>query len=226
MAGLDTGVNTVFDIEKDNTDRNRTSPFAFTGNKFEFRAVGGGQSVAMPMTILNVAVGDALKDLIEKTKALLDTGVSVENAVTEVMRESIKASTPIRFEGDNYSEEWVVEAEKRGLSNNRKTPDALKVWEDDKNIALFSRHDVLSPQELQARYHVEMEKYSTKLQIEATTLLKMVESQVLPGVLTQQSEISSSLLAAQEAALQLDVDLALGEQKELLLVIVIKLQHW
>ena len=75
MAGLDTGVNTVFDIEKDNTDRNRTSPFAFTGNKFEFRAVGGGQSVAMPMTILNVAVGDALKDLIEKTKALLDTGV-------------------------------------------------------------------------------------------------------------------------------------------------------
>ena len=138
----------------------------------------------MPMTILNVAVGDALKDLIEKL-ALLDTGVSVENAVTEVMRESIKASTPIRFEGDNYSEEWVVEAEKRGLSNNRKTPDALKVWEDDKNIALFSRHDVLSPQELQARYHVEMEKYSTKLQIEATTLLKMVESQVLPSVLTQ-----------------------------------------
>tara|TARA_B100000674_G_scaffold488384_1_gene500394 strand:- start:280 stop:2406 length:2127 start_codon:yes stop_codon:yes gene_type:complete len=215
LAGLDTGVNTVFDIEKDNTDRNRTSPFAFTGNKFEFRAVGGGQSVAMPMTILNVAVGDALKDLIEKTKAKLDTGISLENAVIEIMRDSIKASTPIRFEGDNYSEEWVVEAEKRGLSNNRKTPDALKVWEDDKNIALFSKHEVLSPQELQARYHVEMEKYSTKLQIEATTLLKMVESQLLPGVLTQQSEISSSLLAAQEAALQLDVDLALGEQKNL-----------
>ena len=215
LAGLDTGVSTVFDIEKDNTDRNRTSPFAFTGNKFEFRAVGGGQSVAMPMTILNVAVGDALKDLIEKTKAVLETGVSLENAVTEVMRESIKVSTPIRFEGDNYSEEWVIEAEKRGLSNNRKTPDALKVWEDDKNVALFSKHEVLSPQELHARYHVELEKYSTKLQIEATTLLKMVESQVLPGVLTQQSEISSSLLAAQEAALQLDVDLALGEQKDL-----------
>ena len=215
LAGLDTGVNTVFDIEKDSTDRNRTSPFAFTGNKFEFRAVGGGQSVAMPMTILNVAVSDALKDLIDKTKAKLDNGVSLEIAVNEVMRDSIKASTPIRFEGDNYSEEWVIEAKKRGLSNNRKTPEALKVWEDDKNIALFNRHEVLSPEELQARYHVEIEKYSTKLQIEATTLLKMVESQLLPGVLTQQSEISSSLLAAQEAALQLGVDIALGEQKDL-----------
>lgn len=215
IDGLGTGVDTVFDIEKDNTDRNRTSPFAFTGNKFEFRAVGGGQSVAMPMTILNVAVGDALQDLVQRTRAKLDAGVSFESAVKEVLRESVQASTPVRFEGDNYSEEWVVEAEKRGLSNFRKTPDALRVWEDAKNIELFSKHQVLSPQELKARYHVEMEKYSTKLQIEATTLLKMVESQVLPGVLTQQSEISSSLLAAQETALQLNLDLELGDQKDL-----------
>lgn len=215
IDGLGTGVDTVFDIEKDNTDRNRTSPFAFTGNKFEFRAVGGGQSVAMPMTILNVAVGDALQDLVQKTRAKLDAGVSFESAVKEVLRESVQASKPVRFEGDNYSEEWVIEAEKRGLSNFRKTPDALKVWEDAKNIELFNKHEVLSPQELKARYHVEMEKYSTKLQIEATTLLKMVESQVLPGILTQQSEISSSLLAAQETALQLNLDLELGDQKDL-----------
>lgn len=215
IDGLGTGLNTVFDIEKDTTDRNRTSPFAFTGNKFEFRAVGGGQSVAMPMTILNVAVGDALQDLVQKTQAKLDTGVSLEKAVKEVMRESIQASTPIRFEGDNYSAEWAAEAERRGLSNYRKTPDALRVWENAKNIELFRKHEVLSPQELKARYHVEMERYSTKLQIEATTLLKMVESQVLPGVLTQQSEISNSLMAAQATAQELGLDLELGAQKEL-----------
>jgi glutamine synthetase len=190
---LDHGVDSIFHPRQDNTDRNRTSPFAFTGDKFEFRAVGGEQSVAVPMTFVNVAIGDALLDLVDQADALVKTGMDVKEAAFKVMQESVKASNPIRFEGNNYAQSWVEEAEKRGLSNNRKTPEALKIWEDDENIDLFSRHGVLSPEELKARYLVQLEKYCTKLHIEATTMVRMIETDVIPAAFEYQSCVAESL---------------------------------
>jgi glutamine synthetase len=195
---LDSGVESIFDLAQDNTDRNRTSPFAFTGDKFEFRAVGGEQSVAIPLTFINVVIGDAIKELTGKVKSFISQGDSPKDALLKVMQESARTSTPIRFEGNNYSEDWVVEAQKRGLSNLRKTPEALKVWTDQVNIDLLSRHDVLSSEELGARYAVELEKYSTKLNIEANTLIKMVESMVLPAAFDYQATVSGSILAVKE----------------------------
>ena len=193
MQTLDHGVDSIFHPKQDNTDRNRTSPFAFTGDKFEFRAVGGAQSVALPMTFVNVAIGDALLDLVGKAEALVQSGMDIKQAAFKVMQESVKASNPIRFEGNNYAEAWVNEAAKRGLSNYRKTPEALKIWEDDKNIDLFSRHAVLSPEELKARYVVQLEKYATKLHIEATTVVRMIETDVIPAAFDYQTFVSESL---------------------------------
>ena len=198
---LDSGVEAIYDLMQDNTDRNRTSPFAFTGDKFEFRAVGGEQSVALPLTFINTVVGDALIELTQKVKEKVSSGSSTSEAVRMVMQESVESSTPIRFEGNNYGEEWVIEAEKRGLSNLRKTPVALQVWEDQKNIDLLARHQVLSPEELDARYHVELEKYSTKLLIEASTLIKMSEGTVIPASVDYQARMAGSIIAAKNAGL-------------------------
>ena len=198
---LDSGVESIFYLMQDNTDRNRTSPFAFTGDKFEFRAVGGAQSVAIPLTFINTVVGDAIEDLSSKIQKVIGSGSSLEDAARLVMKESLQASTSIRFEGNNYSDEWVVEAEKRGLSNYRKTPAALKTWTDEANIDLLSRHKVLSQEELHARYHVQLENYSTKLLIEANTLIKMTEGLVIPSAVDYQARLAGSIIAAKNAGM-------------------------
>lgn len=221
QGDIDHGVDEIFDIEKDNTDRNRTSPFAFTGNKFEFRAVGGSQNVSLPQTFINLVVADAVQELVGEVKSRLDKGLGMEKALLDVMQKSVKDSTNIRFLGDNYSEEWVQEAEKRGLSNNRKTPEALKIWEDDKYVNLFTKHKVLSREELHARYHIELENYSTKLQIEANTLVRMVETSVLPAALDYQREAASALKAAYDLKESIGISADdLGEQGELVKSVV------
>lgn len=190
---IDAGIDSVIDINKDKTDRNRTSPFAFTGNKFEFRAVGSEQSVSIPQTFINVAVAESLEYLCDELEDALKKTTSIEEALLPILKESFEKSSNIRFEGDNYSKEWEEEAKKRGLSNNRKTPDALKIWEEKKNIDLLSKYNVMSPHELNLRYHVKLEQYSTKLNIEAHTLVKMVLSDVIPASMEYQTVLAVSI---------------------------------
>ncbi|MCO4784161.1 MAG: glutamine synthetase III [Candidatus Cloacimonetes bacterium] len=192
-AVIDAGLDSVIDINKDKTDRNRTSPFAFTGNKFEFRAVGSQQSVSIPQTFINVAVAESLSILCDQIEKGLESNTNLVEVLMPILKESFISSTNIRFEGDNYSKEWEEEAAKRGLSNNRKTPEALQIWEEQKNIDLLAKYDVMTPHELNLRYHVKLEQYSTKIAIEAHTLLKMVSSSVIPAAMEYQAILASSI---------------------------------
>lgn len=175
------GVAKLPEIEKDNTDRNRTSPFAFTGNKFEFRAVGSSQSIAFPVMLVNAAVAEAIEDLTGKLRAELKKTKDTDDAVLNVVRESFKASSTIRFEGNGYSEEWVTEAEGRGLKNLRRTPEALKELEAPEVQALFRSLGILSDAELESRYHVRVERYVKDMLIELHTLAQMLDTIVLPA---------------------------------------------
>jgi len=213
---LESGVAHVPEILQHTTDRNRTSPFAFTGNKFEFRAVGSEQSVAMPQTFLNVTIADAMLDLHHKVEVRREKGESVQTAVMAVMRDSLKSSERIRFEGNNYSQEWKDEAAKRGLSNQAKTPYALKIWEDDKNLSLLARHKILTKEEAKLRYLVRLEQYATRIDIEAKTLLSMLNTQVIPDVMRFQTSVSSSLIALSKASEAGNLGYIAGPQAELL----------
>jgi glutamine synthetase len=175
------GVAKLPDIEKDNTDRNRTSPFAFTGNKFEFRAVGSSQSIAFPITLLHAAVADGIGEITEALKAELKKTKSVDDAVLKVVRAAFKETAAVRFEGNNYSDEWVVEAEKRGLLNLRQTPDALPYLVEDSTVEVMSHYKVLSHRELESRYEVFAEQYVTKVNIEAETAAEMARTMLLPA---------------------------------------------
>ncbi|HZO19642.1 MAG TPA: glutamine synthetase III [Gemmatimonadaceae bacterium] len=197
------GVAKLPDIEKDNTDRNRTSPFAFTGNKFEFRAVGSSQSIAFPVTLLNAAVADGLGEITEALKAELKKTKSVDDAVLKVVRESFKESTPVRFEGNNYSEEWVKEAGKRGLPNYRRTPEALAQLVTRQSRSLLTKLGVLTKEELESRYHVRMERYIKDILIEMHTLLEMVDTLVLPAAFTYSGQLATSAAQAKAAGIRI-----------------------
>jgi glutamine synthetase len=194
-AVIKLGVSKLPEVMRDNTDRNRTSPFAFTGNKFEFRAVGSSASTAFPMTLLNAAVAEGMSEVTEALKAKMKEGKKVEAAALEVVREAIKVTKTIRFEGNGYSEEWVKEAEKRGLLNLRKTPEALAELVTEKAKALLAK-GVFSEAELKSRFHVRLERYIKNMMIEVDTLRSMVDTQVLPtcyayaGVLGQATAAS------------------------------------
>jgi glutamine synthetase len=196
------GVAKLPDIEKDNTDRNRTSPFAFTGNKFEFRAVGSSQSIAFPITLLHAAVADGIGDILDALKAELKKTKSVDDAVLKVVRESFKESTPVRFEGNNYAEEWVTEAEKRGLPNYRRTPEALAQLVTKQSRSLLTKLGVLTKEELESRYHVRMERYIKDLFIEMHTLAQMVDTLVLPAAFTYAGQLASSAAQAKTAGIK------------------------
>jgi glutamine synthetase len=169
------------EIEKDNTDRNRTSPFAFTGAKFEFRAVGSSQSIAFPVMLLNAAVAEAIEDLTAKLRKQLEATKAVDDAVLAVVRESFRASSAVRFEGNGYSDEWVREAEGRGLKNLRRTPEALEQLVTDEAKALFRSTGILTEAELESRYHVRVERYVKDMLIELHTLAQIVDTLVLPA---------------------------------------------
>src|SRR4051812_10885089 len=166
-------------------DRNRTSPFAFTGNKFEFRALGSNMPLSLPNTVLNTIVAEAIDDLAGKLESAMGGGKSVEEALPAVLQESYKANGKIVFEGDNYSDEWHAEAEQRGLLNLRTTPDALPQLLEKSTIDVFGAYDVLSEREIEARYEVLAEQYAVKLNIEAETLADMARTMVLPAGLRQ-----------------------------------------
>jgi glutamine synthetase len=171
-------------------DRNRTSPFAFTGNKFEFRALGSSQSLALPNTVLNTIVAEAIDDLAGKLKtALKGSSANLEKAVAKVVRDSYAANKRIIFDGDNYAPEWHEEAEKRGLFNLRSTPEALPWLVDKGTVSLFKKYGVLSKRELESREEVFLEQYAVKLNIEAETAASIARTQILPATVRYLNEL-------------------------------------
>ena len=202
-AIIDLGVSKLPVLSKDSTDRNRTSPFAFTGNKFEFRAVGSSQSISFPATILNTIVAESLDILAKKIKA---KGGKVNQAALDVIKEEVKANKAVLFMGDNYTKEWEDEAAKRGLPNKKTSCEALKDIKTDKAVKLFEKYGVLSPVELKSRYHVRLERYIKEIDIEAVTLCNMVQNQIIPAAVHYQKNIANSVKSV------IDV---IGEGKEL-----------
>tara|TARA_B110000902_G_scaffold220677_1_gene255760 strand:+ start:2843 stop:5026 length:2184 start_codon:yes stop_codon:yes gene_type:complete len=183
-------IGKIPEILLDNTDKNRTSPFAFTGNKFEFRGVGALANCAIPMTVLITIVAKQLKEFKIEVDALVnEKKLKKDEAVFNVLREYIKDSKAIRFEGDGYGEAWEKEAKKRGLSNNKSTPEALKVKISDKAINLFEEMQVMSKMELEARYDVGLESYSKKTQIECRVLGDIARNHVVPTAVIYQNTL-------------------------------------
>jgi glutamine synthetase len=195
------GVERLPEIQRDNTDRNRTSPFAFTGQKFEFRAVGSSASIAFPIALLNTAVAESIGELTDELRETLKKTKSVDDAVLKVVRGAFKVSTPVRFEGNNYSEEWVKEAQKRGLPNLRRTPEALKELVTKQSRALLTTLGVLTKEELESRYHVRVERYVKDMLIEMHTMREMVDTIVIPAAYEYLTQLSDSAANAKSAGI-------------------------
>jgi len=193
---IDLGISALPQVSKDNTDRNRTSPFAFTGNKFEFRAVGSSQSISFPAAVINTIVAESLDYLAEKIKA--KESKNINQAVFEVLKSEIKDIKRILFNGDNYTSEWEAEAGKRGLPNNKTTPIALKALVTDKALNLFEKYQVLSKVELNSRYIIYLEKYIKDLEIEVKCLSNICLNQVIPAAMAYQKTIAKAIIATKE----------------------------
>ncbi len=190
---LKLGVTSLPTLPRDATDRNRTSPFAFTGNKFEFRAVGSNQSVSGANVVLNTIVAEALDEICTRLDADTAAGKDFNEALQAILSETVQKHKRILFNGDNYTDEWVVEAEKRGLPNLKKTPAALKAILTDKAIALFGKYNVLSEAELKSRYEVYSEGYEEQVAIEARCALTMAKTQIAPAALQYQAELAETI---------------------------------
>ncbi len=183
-------VGKIPEILLDNTDRNRTSPFAFTGNKFEFRAVGSSANCAKPMMVLNTIVSQQLREFKAEVDALVEKKkMKKDDAIFNVLREYIKSSKNIRFEGDGYSEDWVKEAKKRGLNNFKTTPEALKAQISKKSVELFAAHGVMNKVEIDSRYEIELEEYIKKVQIEGRVLGDIATNHVVPTAIAYQNTL-------------------------------------
>lgn len=186
------------EILLDNTDRNRTSPFAFTGNKFEFRAVGSSATCAKPMITLNVMVADQLKKFKKEVDALIAKNIKKDEAIFTIVRQYIIDSKRIRFEGNNYGDEWIKEAEKRGLSNVSAVPKALKALISDKTIALFSENEILLEKELIARYNINLENYTKKIQIESRVIGDLSTNHIIPIAIRYQNTLIENAIGLKE----------------------------
>lgn len=176
-AKLNIGVDVLPGIPKDSTDRNRTSPFAFTGNRFEFRSVGSSLSISGPNTILNAILANTLCDFADE----LENSKNFDEDLQALIKREITAHWKILFNGNGYAEDWVKEAEKRGLKNYRTTPDAIEHYLDKKNIDLFTRMQIYTPEEMQSHYDIKLEKYCQVLNIEVNTMVKMVNKDIIPA---------------------------------------------
>lgn len=186
-------IGKIPEILLDNTDRNRTSPFAFTGNKFEFRAVGSAANCSAAMVILNTIMADQLKQFRKEVDAQINKGKKKDEAILAILRKYITASKNIRFEGNGYGEEWVKEAAKRGLSNIKTTPHALDAYLNKKSVSLFESLGILSKKELEARNEIHHENYKLKIQIESRVAGDLAQNQIIPSALSYQSALISSI---------------------------------
>ena len=192
-------VGKIPEILLDNTDRNRTSPFAFTGNKFEFRAVGSTTNCSRPMVVLNTIVARQLSDFKNEVDALIDSkNMKKDDAIFNVLREYIKASKKIRFEGDGYSASWEAEAKKRKLSNNKTTPEALKIQITKPVIKLFEETGVMNEIELKARYEIELEEYVKRIQIESRVLGNIAQNHIIPTAIRYQNLLIKNVKGLKE----------------------------
>ena len=183
------GIDQIPEIILDATDRNRTSPFAFTGNKFEFRAVGASDNCAIPMTVLNLIVADQLEKFNDAVLKEIDKGTEKRLAIVNVLRKYIKESKAVRFEGDGYSEDWVKEAAKRGLKNIKNMPRAIEAYLGKDSVALFERHGVLSHKELEARNEIRLEAYIKRVQIEARVIGDLAMNHIIPTAIAYQNKL-------------------------------------
>ncbi|GIV35074.1 MAG: glutamine synthetase [Chitinophagales bacterium] len=195
------------DLMKDNTDRNRTSPFAFTGNKFELRIAGASTNCALPMTVLNTIVGNQLRLFKEEVDSLREeTEEKKDAAILQVLKRYIDESKKVLFEGDNYSEEWKEEAKKRGLSNLATAPEALDMLASKKYRAVFTANEVLSVKELNARYDILLEQYNQRFQTESRILEDIILNQVLPAALQYQKRMAETLLSLQQLGMKREAE--------------------
>ncbi|TAE50557.1 MAG: glutamine synthetase type III [Bacteroidetes bacterium] len=201
---LHLGIAEIPALLMDTTDRNRTSPFAFTGNKFEFRAVGSSANSSNPMTILNIIVAQVLQEFKETVDGKIKRGRNKEAAILDVVRDYITASKNVRFEGDGYSDEWVEEAARRGLSNIKKTPASLDAYVSEKSLKLFTEAGIFTKEELHARHEVLLESYIKRVEIEADLIEDLSTTQILPAALKYQRELLETVEGAQEAKLSKD----------------------
>ncbi len=190
---LKLNIGKIPQIMLDNTDRNRTSPFAFTGNKFEFRAVGSSANCSSAMIVLNTMMAQQLKNFKAQVDARIEKGESKDEAILHQLQKMIKESKKIRFEGNGYGDEWVKEAEKRGLNNFKDTPRALEAWGDKKFVKLFNDLNVLTPRELEARQEIEYENYVLKLQIEARIMGDLTQNHIIPAVIEYQNKLIKNI---------------------------------
>lgn len=197
---LDLGISKIPAIFQDNTDRNRTSPFAFTGDKFEFRAVGSSASISYPNTFLNCAFTEALKDMnVKISEELKET--DLQNAVLTVLKQEIIKTKNIRFEGNGYSDDWLKEAEKRNILNLKTTPAALDYLNNIENVAFLIQSNIYTENEIKARIHIQYEQYCTTLEIESNVLLKMINTGVIPAVYKYQAQIVESFKNVETTAI-------------------------
>ena len=200
-AKMLTGVDVLPDFKKDTSDRNRTSPFAFTGNKFEFRALGSSLNIGCPNYMLNTMVAEELSQFCDALEGVDD----LENALKALIKKTFTEHQNIIFNGDNYSEEWVAEAARRGLCNYKTLPEAMVHYVDQKNIDLFVKNGIISEAEVRARYEIELEHYVKRLHIEALTMIDMAEKNITPAVITFVNELTQSALAKQQLSAKLSV---------------------
>ena len=190
---MDIGAKVLPHFVKDNTDRNRTSPFAFTGNKFEFRMLGSEASVANPNIILNTAVAECVHQFAEQLKNVPED--KMEDAIHELIKKTIIDHKCVIFNGNGYTDEWIEEAEKRGLFNLKSTPDALPQWIADKNIELFTKYHIFTKEEIESRYEIWLESYSKILNIESNTMVEMVQKDFLPSVFAYIDKVAATAVA-------------------------------
>ncbi len=224
---IDLGIARLPRFNKDTTDRNRTSPFAFTGAKFEFRAVGSSQNISTPIAVINTIIAESLDYVSDKIRKAGDSK-HFNTAALKAIAQIVKETRNIRFEGNNYAPEWVKEAKKRGLPNVASTAEALKALTKDKNIALFEKYKVFSKEELVARYHIWVHTYNTILEIEANTLNEMVNASIVPAGFEYEKLLSDVLLKLsrleKEAKMKMEAA-ALKNQKDHLSDVVSKIYY-
>ena len=203
LKSLEIDVNVLPSFKKDTTDRNRTSPFAFTGNKFEFRMLGSTANIACPNTILNTIVAESLDYISDYLEGKDD----IDKALNEVLKKILKEHKAIIFNGNNYAPEWVVEAESRGLLNLKSSAEALPHYTDEKNIKLFEKHGVYTKLELESRKEILLEKYSQTINIEALTMLEMIKKDIIPAVCNYSKDLTESALAKKDLSSDIDISL-------------------
>jgi glutamine synthetase len=216
-TALKLGIGKIPEILLDNTDRNRTSPFAFTGNKFEFRAVGSSANCGNAMMVLNLIVAKTLIEFKKEVDALIEKGQDKDEAIFQVIKKYITASKKIRFEGNGYSDAWKKEAKKRGLNNFTSTPEALQVYHDKKVKQLFTELNVLTEREIESRLEIQLETYIKKVQIESRVMAEMVHNTIIPAALNYQQKLVEIVKGIKEMSSVTSITTANSDETESLI---------